>query len=140
MSADEADRHGLKHGELTEVILGVFFEVYRELGYGFAESVYREAMAIALEEAGLSAKAEYPLDAYFRGRCVGRFGADLLVGDRVLLELKATPRLEPGHAAQLLGYLRCSRIEVGLVLNFGSRPQTRRLIFSNTRKVPIAAR
>ena len=135
MSADEADRHGLKHGDLTEIILGVFFDVYRELGYGFVEAVYREAMSIALGEVGVPVETEYPLDAYFRGRRVGHFRADLLVGGRVLLELKATPRLEPAHAAQLLGYLRCSVIEVGLLLNFGPRPQTRRLIFSNNKKV-----
>jgi GxxExxY protein len=124
----------LKHAELTDKIIGVFYDVYNELGHGFLESTYAEAMVVALEEAGLAATREVAVPDWFRGRKVGQYFADLLVNDTVLLELKAARTLESGHEAQLLHYLRATEIEVGLLLNFGSRPQLRRLLFDNERK------
>ena len=124
----------LKHGELTEQIIGVFYDVYNELGYGFLESTYLEAMLIALQDAGLSASREVPVPVWFRGRKVGQYFADLLVNDCVLLELKTARTIESAHEAQLLHYLRATEIEVGLLLNFGVRPQFRRLLFDNARK------
>ena len=123
----------LKHGELTEQIIGVFYDVYK-LGYGFLESTYSEAMLIALQDAGLSASREVPVPVWFRGRKVGQYFADLLVNDCVLLELKTARNIESSHEAQLLHYLRATEIEVGLLLNFGVRPQFRRLLFDNARK------
>lgn len=124
----------LKHGELTEQIIGVFYDVYNELGYGFLESTYSEAMLIALQDAGISASREVSVPVWFRGRKVGQYFADLLVNDCVLLELKTARAIESSHEAQLLHYLRATEIEVGLLLNFGVRPQFRRFLFGNARK------
>jgi len=118
---------------------GLFFEVYGELGHGFLESVYEEALAIAFGQAGLRFERQKILRVRFRGYKLGEFKADMVVEDRILLELKAARAIERSHEAQLLNYLRCSRIEIGLVLNFGSHPQFRRLAFDNRRKKPLAA-
>lgn len=124
----------LKHSELTEKIIGVFYDVYNELGHGFLESTYAEAMVVALEEAGLKVAREVGVPVWFRGRRVGQYFADRLVNNAVLLELKTARTLESAHEAQLLHYLRATDIEVGLLLNFGQRPQFRRLLFDNPRK------
>jgi GxxExxY protein len=113
----------------------VFFEVYNELGAGFLESVYVESLAIALSQTGLSVEREKPLTVRFRGRVVGKFRADLIVDDVVLIEAKACPKLNSLHEAQTLNYLRATSLEVALLLNFGSRPQFRRLLFDNPRKI-----
>ncbi|MGO8795230.1 MAG: GxxExxY protein [Candidatus Sulfotelmatobacter sp.] len=125
---------GLKHSELTEKIIGIFYDVYNELGYGFLESTYAEALVMALEESRLGAAREVPVPVWFRGRKVGQYYADVIVGGVVLLELKASRALDSAHEAQLLHYLRATEIEVGLLLNFGLRPQFRRLLFDNERK------
>jgi GxxExxY protein len=124
----------LKHSELTSKIIGVFYEVYNEPGHGFLESTYAEALTLALEKAGLSIAREVPVPVWFRGRKVGQYFADIVVDDIVLLELKAGRNLESVHEAQLLHYLRATEVEVGLLLNFGLRPQFRRLLFDNGRK------
>ena len=125
---------GLQHGELTEKIIGVFYDVYNELGYGFLESVYEESLVIALLETCLKVERQLAIPVWFRGHQVGRFRGDILVEGRVLLELKSTRTLEAAHEAQLLHYLKSTEIEIGLLLNFGSRPQFRRLLFDNHRK------
>jgi GxxExxY protein len=127
-------RTDLKHSSLTDKIIGVFYDVYNELGHGFLESTYSEAMSLALIESGLSVVREVPLPVWFRGRKVGQYFADLVIDDIVLLELKATRTLEPSHEAQLLHYLKSTEIEVGLLLNFGPHPQFRRFLFDNDRK------
>jgi GxxExxY protein len=124
----------LMHSDLTEKIIGVFYDVYNELGHGFLESTYAEALTVALEEIGLGAAREVPVPVWFRGRKVGQYYADLIVDGVVLLELKAARTLESAHEAQLLHYLRATDIEVGLLLNFGLRPQFRRRLFDNARK------
>jgi len=124
----------LKHADVTEKIIGVFYDVYNELGYGFLECVYEESLAIALQEAGLTANRQIPLPVWFRGHRVGEFRADLLVENCVLLELKSARSLEPAHEAQLLHYLKSTEVEIGMLLNFGARPQFRRLLFDNERK------
>ena len=125
---------GLKHEELTEKIIGVFYDVYNELGYGFLESVYEESLVIALGEEGLCVERQLAIPVWFRGREVGRFRGDVVVEGSILLELKSTRILESAHEAQLLHYLKSTEIEVGLLLNFGSRPRFRRLLFDNQRK------
>ena len=125
---------GLKHAELTDKIIGVYYDVYNELGYGFLESVYEESMAMALGEVGLQAQRQVAVPVLFRGHQVGDFRADLLVEHKVLLELKAARTLDRSHEAQLLHYLRATEIEIGLLLNFGEKPQFRRLLFDNERK------
>jgi GxxExxY protein len=128
-----------RHLNITRRIVGVFFEVYGELGYGFLESIYCAAMTIALREAGLQVEPEIELEARFRGRPVGAFRADLLVESVVVVKLKAARAIDSAHIAQLLNYLRCTALETGLILNFGPRPQIRRLIFTNDRKTPAHA-
>jgi len=129
-----ADERRFKHQEVTKIVIGVFFEVYNELGYGFLESVYREAMVIALRSAGLAVSKELTLTVRFRDRVIGRFRVDLLVAGSVIVEVKAVRSLEPSHFAQLLNYLRAGVLEVGLLLNFGPKAQFKRLVFSNSRK------
>ena len=129
-----ADERGLKHRELTESIIGIFYDVYNELGYGFLESVYESALAFALDQAGFHVLRQSGLAVWFRSINVGEFKADLVVNDAVIVEIKAARALEPAHEAQLLNYLRCTEIEVGLLLNFGPRPTFRRMAFANERK------
>jgi GxxExxY protein len=124
----------LKHSDLTEKIIGVFYAVYNELGHGFLESVYEESFVIAAGEAGLGVARQVPVPVWFRGRQVGDSRVDVLVEDRVLLEIKCVRVLEPVHEAQLLHYLRSTEVEVGLLLNFGPKAQFRRLLFDNERK------
>jgi GxxExxY protein len=124
----------LKHRELTETIIGVFFEVYNELGHGFLESVYEKAFEVALTAKGLDVCCQIEVPVWFRGKRVGDFTADVLVERSVLLELKAARTLDSSHEAQLLNYLRATEIEVGLLSNFGIKPEFKRLAFDNSRK------
>src|SRR6266850_4300471 len=124
----------LRYSEGTERIIEVFFAVYNELGCGFLESVYEEAMAMALCEAGLRAQRQFPTPVWFRGRQIGDFRADILVEELVLVDLKAARAIDVAFEKQLLNYLRATQIEVGLLLNFGSKPEFRRFVFDNSRK------
>jgi GxxExxY protein len=123
-----------RNDPLTERIIGVFYEVYNELGFGFLESVYREAMRIALGQAGLQVEAEVPIPVSFRGRPVGVFRADLVVDGRVVIELKTAVSIDKAHEAQVLHYLRASTMEIGLVMNFGPDAKFRRVVLQNVRK------
>lgn len=124
----------LKHRDLTRVVIGTFFEVYNELGHGFLESVYQKSLRIALEAKGLHVCCKIEIPVWFRGNDVGRFEADVLVENCLLLELKAVRQLDTAHQAQLLNYLRATDIEVGLLLNFGLKPDFKRMAFDNARK------
>ena len=130
----------LKHRELTEKIIGIFFEAYNELGVGFLESVYANAMAIALRQAALEVEQERPIIVHFRGDVAGEFRTDLIVNGQVMCELKAASAIAPVFVAQLLNYLRATDIEVGLVLNFGPKPEFKRLAVRNSRKTSAAIR
>jgi len=123
-----------KYAILTQKILGVYFEVYNELGTGFLESVYQKSLALALESAGLNVCSRIDIPVWFRGHQVGSFEGDLLVEKCVLLELKAARALDSTHQAQLLNYLRATDIEVGLLLNFGPKPEFKRVAYDNSRK------
>jgi len=112
----------LLHEELTAVILKACFEVSNELGAGFLESIYQNASLIALRQKGLKAQPQYPLAVHFRGEAVGSFFADILIEDKVILEIKAVSVLSPEHMAQVINYLKATGIEVGLLVNFG-RPK-----------------
>jgi GxxExxY protein len=141
MNTDERQNTGTNqasfaglHGEVTEQVLGVYFAVYNELGGGFLESVYQQALRIALLQAGLAVECEVAVPVYFREQIVGNFRADLIVNDAVLLELKAVSVLDREHDGQILHYLRATDLEVGLLLNFGPKPQFRRFILENEKK------
>ena len=127
-----------KHSELTGQILGAFFQVHKELGYGFSEKVYENALTIILNEIGLKVDQQVHLHVYYHGRIVGEYIADMIVNDIVMLELKAAEKIIDDHAAQLLNYLKATDIEVGLVLNFGSTAEFRRKIYDNERKGPLS--
>jgi GxxExxY protein len=109
----------LKYEELTKKILQACFEVSNELGSGFLESVYEKSLFMALESFGLRVKTQVPLKVWFRDKIVGDFYVDILVNDQVLVELKAVRKLGPEHIAQVLNYLKASKMEVGLLVNFG---------------------
>ncbi len=126
--------HGFKHGQITQKIIGVFFEVYNEPGHGFLESVYEKSLEVALNSIGIKACRQIEIPVSFRGHLVGDFSADMLVENCVLLELKAARSIDASHTAQLLNYLRATPIEVGLLLNFGLKPEFKRLLFDNPRK------
>jgi GxxExxY protein len=125
----------LKHSSITDAIIGAFYEVYNELGQGFLESVYCEAMALVLSKRGLDVKREQPVTVMFRKAQVGFFRTDLLVENAVIVELKCARNLDSAHEAQLLNYLKATEYEVGLLLNFGSRPQFRRMLLDNQQKL-----
>ncbi len=108
--------------ELTEKILRAAFAVHNALGAGFLERVYANALAVELRAQGIALQNELPIKIHYRNAIVGDYIADLVVDGRVLVELKACASLDPVHTAQILNYLRASKIRVGLLLNFG-RPK-----------------
>jgi GxxExxY protein len=124
----------LKHRDLTQKVIGVFYEVYNELGHGFIESVYETAFEIALTSKRLNVLRQIEVPVWFRGKKIGDFTADMLIDKCVLLELKAGRELHPAHEAQLLNYLRATEIEVGMLFSFGLKPEFKRLAFDNARK------
>jgi GxxExxY protein len=124
----------LKHRHITETIIGAFYEVYNELGHGFLESVYREALACELASKALRAEREKMVKVEFRNQTVGVFRTDLVIEDAVIVELKCARTIDRMHEAQLLNYLKATDYEVGLLLNFGYRPQFRRMFLSNLQK------
>ena len=108
------------HEDLTDKILGACFEVAHELGAGFLESVYQKALMLALLQKGLHVESQVPLTVKFRGIIVGEFFADILVENKLIIELKSVSALRPEHQAQVINYLKATGIEVGLLVNFGS--------------------
>lgn len=131
----------LKHKDVTDKILHAFFKiVYPQLGYGFLEKVYENAMLIALKSLGLNVQQQTKIIVNFQEQVVGEYFADLLVNDQVIIELKAVSRLLTEHEAQLLNYLRATPYEVGLLLNFGPKPDFRRKAYDNIRKTPTWAK
>jgi GxxExxY protein len=124
----------LKHKELTDGILKTFYEVYNELGYGFLEKVYQNSMYIELKNKGYIVEAQNKIKVYYKGTEVGEYYADLIVENLVILELKAVDYIVKDFENQILNYLRSTDCEVGLLLNFGKKPEFRRKIFENNRK------
>lgn len=119
----------------TEEIISAFYEVYNSLGYGFLERVYQNALFKELQHRGFDCKAQHQIKVYYKGKEVGEYFADILVNDCIILELKACERLLREHELQLINYLKATKIEVGLLLNFGEKPEVRRKVFSNNRKI-----
>ncbi len=124
----------LLHKALTAQILEAFYTVHRSLGFGFLEKVYENALRLELESRGLTVQQQMPITVYYRGQEVGYYVADLVVEEKVLVEIKAVESLTEAHRAQLLNYLHGTPIEVGLLVNFGPRPQVVRRILTNDRK------
>jgi len=122
------------HKEITKPILKVFYDVYNQLGYGFLEKVYQNAMYFELKSQGYKVEAQKQIKVYFKKQLVGEFYADLLVEDSIILELKACECVSSSHIAQLMNYLKSTQIQVGLLLNFGETPEFKRIIYTNNRK------
>jgi GxxExxY protein len=120
--------------ELTGKIIKIFYKVYNTLGYGFIEQIYHNAMIIELSAAGMNVETEKPVAVYYDGKVVGNFEADLVVEEKVILEFKAKEAVHEAHEAQLINYLRATNIEIGLLLNFGRKPDFKRKYFSNKNK------
>jgi GxxExxY protein len=124
----------MKHQDVTEKIISAFYAVYNTLGWGFLERVYQAAMEIELKKRGLRVIPQAPLKVFYDGQCIGDYFADLLVEGCVIVEIKAVERFAEAHEAQLLNYLKASTIDVGLLMNFGPKPEFRRKIFESARK------
>jgi GxxExxY protein len=131
-----ADLRRLKYRELTERLIGIFFNVYNELGHGFLESVYEQAFSVVLAENQIFFERQVALPVWFHDIQISEFRADLLVEKRVLIELKTGRDIDVAWEKQLLNYLRATDVEVGLLFNFGLQAQFRRYAFENTRKNP----
>ena len=123
----------LIHGALTQRIIGIFYEVFRELGTGHLEAAYQRAMQIALEDAGIPCQREVPTTVYFRGRSIGDYRVDMIVESSVIVECKTADRIVDAHRAQLISYLKSTKYEVGLILSFGQRPTFERVVFESLR-------
>ncbi len=111
----------MEYRELTEKIIGCAYHVYNRMGFGFLESVYEKCMLIELRKAGLNAESQKPITVYYENEIVGEFVADILVDDRIMLELKSVRRIIEAHEVQLVNYLVATGKQVGLILNFGER-------------------
>jgi len=123
-----------KYKELTNRIIHAFYSVYNELGFGFLENVYQNALYFELQNRGFKVEAQKSIDVYYQTLLVGKYKADLVVDDSIILELKAVDYLVEEHELQLINYLKATDKEVGLLLNFGMKPEIRRKAFDNNRK------
>ena len=120
-----------KYEELTHQIIETFYKVYNSLGYGFLEKVYENVLMIEFQKSGMNAISQAPIRVVYDQQIVGEYFIDLLVENRIIVEIKAVKTLLKEHEAQLLNYLKASEMEVGLLLNFGPRPEIKRKIFDN---------
>jgi GxxExxY protein len=123
--------------DITGPLIEVYFQVYRDLGFGFLENVYCNAMEIEIRKKGFQVTKNEKIDVRYAGEVVGTYYADLVANQLVILELKACSGLIDQHEAQLLNYLRATRYEVGLLMNFGPKARFKRLIFENRYKSPM---
>ena len=123
-----------QHSDLTAKIIKCFYNVYHSLGYGFLEKVYENSLILELKQNGLFAVQQMPIKVSYKDNSVGDYFADLVVGNKIILELKAQEILVPENEAQLLNYLKATEYEIGLLLNFGKKPEIKRRIFSNDLK------
>ena len=124
----------MKHKELTERIIKIYYKVYNTLGYGFLEKIYENAMMIEFRKAVIPAVSQSPIKVFYEAEITGEYFADILVDRKVIVEIKAAKNLIIDHEAQLLNYLKATDIEVGLLLNFGPEPEVKRKVFDNSRK------
>ncbi|PIR02960.1 MAG: GxxExxY protein [Candidatus Magasanikbacteria bacterium CG11_big_fil_rev_8_21_14_0_20_43_7] len=130
----------LKEEHTTKLILEAYYNVYNRLGYGFLEKVYENALILELGRLGLHGLRQVKIDVYDLEKKVGEYFADVIVDDRVIIEIKAAEGIREEHEAQLLNYLRATHIEVGLLLNFGKKPQFKRQVFENQYKKSVPTR
>ena len=124
----------LLHEDITDKIISAFYKVYNTLGYGFLEKVYENALLCELQLLELNVLNQFPIAVFYNGKKVGQYFADALVESKVIIEIKAADGILAEHESQLINYLKATDIEVGLLLNFGKKPEFRRKIFTNDRK------
>ena len=120
-----------KYSDITSKVIKAFFKVYNSLGFGFLERVYENAMFIELNNMGLNVEKQKRLVVYYENQQIGNYFADFLIEEKVIIELKAVERLVEEHELQIINYLRATDLEVGLILNFGKKPEFKRKIFTN---------
>jgi len=128
------DYQDIKYKKLTEKIIKIFYKVYNTLGYGFLEKIYENAMMIEFKRENIPAVPQYAIKVVYQNEVVGEYFADILVDGKVIVEIKAARNLGLDNEAQLLNYLKATDIEVGLLLNFGPKPEIKRKVFDNLRK------
>lgn len=124
----------MQHKELTEKVIGCAYGVFNKMGFGFLESVYEKCLLVELKKAGIQAESQFPITVYYDDEIVGDFFADILVEDKILLELKSVRRVIKAHEVQLVNYLVATKKDVGLVINFGEQ---RVEIKRKVRELPI---
>jgi len=124
----------LLHQDITDKIIKAFYNVYNELGFGFLEKVYQNALFLELIAMGLVCEKQKQIKVYFKEQIVGEYYADLIINNCVIIELKAAEAIVEEHEYQLINYLKATEIEVGLLLNFGKKPQFKRKLFTNDLK------
>lgn len=124
-----------KHSEITEKIISAFYKVYNTSGNGFLEKVYENAMFIELHALGMQVEKQKRIKVFYENKEVGDYFADLTVNNFVIVELKAAESLCEEHEFQLINYLKATDLEVGLLLNFGKKPEVKRRVFSNVKSL-----
>ncbi|RMG24995.1 MAG: GxxExxY protein [Methanobacteriota archaeon] len=127
----------MKYEELTEKIIGCAYRVYNRMGFGFLESVYEKCLQIELQKVGLKAQFQHPITVYYEGQVVGEFVADILVEDKIIVELKSVRHLTIAHEVQLVNYLAATQKDVGLIINFGEKKVE---VKRKWRELPTASR
>lgn len=119
----------LKHKELSEKIIAAAYAVHKELGQGFVEKIYKNALEIELRENSIKCNSEVPLNVSYHGQVIGDYFADLVVDNKIIVEIKAVSDLMPAHEVQLVNYLKATGLQVGLLINFGQSVKVKRRIF-----------
>jgi len=127
-------KENYKYSDITDLIIKAYYKVYNKLGYGFLEKVYENAMMIELLSFNLICQRQKPISVYYNGMIIGEYFADIVVNDVVIIELKAAESLCPEHECQLINYLKATNIEVGLLLNFGKKPEIKRKVLTEEYK------
>lgn len=115
------NKRELFHSDISEVIIGCCFDVMKELGAGFLENIYKNALFIAMQEKGLTVQVEQSFDVIFRNRKIGKYIADLIVENLIVVELKCCKTLLAEHQSQVINYLKASQLPVGFLVNFGNQ-------------------
>jgi len=123
-----------KHSDITELVIKAFYNVYNKLGYGFLEKVYEKALEIECKKRGLKCLCQCPIEVFYDNEVVGFYIADMIVNQFVIVEIKAASAITAEHETQLVNYLKATEIEVGLLLNFGKKPEFKRKVFSSDYK------
>ncbi|MBL4716015.1 MAG: GxxExxY protein [Bacteroidia bacterium] len=122
------------HSDTTQLILKAYYAVYNNLGFGFLEKVYENALLIELRKLGLACSKQCPIEVNYDDQIIGQYFADIIVHNSVIIEIKAAENICPGHECQLVNYLKATNIEVGLLLNFGKQPEFKRRVLTSQYK------